>query len=106
MKKLTTPTLPVNIGLDDFTLASRIDFVFKQYDSDSAPALVEKSWPEDCGLVDGIIYVPFTQVETALFEADKPFYMDTRIVLVNGSIPQTNKNVLYMNGTLFSEVAQ
>lgn len=103
MKRGTTPSLPVRIDLDLSTVA-HIAFVFKQNDSEAAPAILTKTYPDDVSVSDGVLYIPFSDSETRLFSSERPFFMDTRIVLQSGKIPQTNISKLYMKGTLFSEV--
>lgn len=105
MKRGTTPVLPVhfNINNDD---VETIEFLFKQEKSESAPEILLKTYPS--GDVEykessNIYNVAFTSDETRLFAEDEPFYMDTRITMTGGSIPETNIVTLRMHPTLFAQ---
>ena len=116
MKQNTTPVLPIEI-LMPFENIQRIEFIFKRlntnnYNNDlyrSYPALIHKIF-EDADIpiaetTDGsfVVRVPFTTEETLKIPVG-PVYMDTRIVLVDGSIPETEIVKINMNATLFEEV--
>lgn len=101
MKQYTTPVLEVTFDVPDSTVAT-VDFIFKQHRKQSDPVLVSKKYPGDVERKDGVYLVPMTEAETALFAADKTFYMDTRIISQNGKIPETPIVALFMNETLFS----
>ena len=106
MKRGTTPTLPVRIKLKASDITS-IEFLFKQIKAETAPETLKKTYPsEDVTFNDEyqIFEVAFTEEETRLFAEDKPFYMDTRIVLINGKIPETPIVTLKMHPTLFEAV--
>lgn len=104
MKRNTTPSLEVTFAIDNENLQS-IEFVFKQEDKESAPALVEKTYPDDVTYKDGVYRVPFTTEETLRFEENKHFYMDTRPHTKGGAIPETPIVKLFMNKTLFKSEA-
>lgn len=103
MKRGTTPTLPVRLKCQNTDINS-IEFLFKQQKSEFAPALLLKTYPDD-----GVNYdqetdcynISFSEAETRLFAEDEPFYMDTRIILITGSIPETPIVTLRMHPTLF-----
>lgn len=99
MKRGTTPVLPVAIELDASMIES-VTFVFKSEFLENAPAKLTKRYPDEVAYEDGAFLVPFTEEETRLFNGQ--FFMDTRIVTVSGSIPETAVCKLYMNPTLFS----
>lgn len=91
MKRGTTPRLRLGHDLD-LTAVERIDFLFKQERSEAAPELLKKTWLPVGGEVEeksGVFEIPFTEAETRLFAAGKPFYCDPRITLIGGSIPAT-----------------
>lgn len=106
MKRGTTPTLPVRVNIDNASTAS-VTFVFKQTKEEDATALVTKEWPTD----EEVTYdsekerylIEWTEAETRLFVADQVFFMDTKVVLNSGKIPETNIVMLRMNPTLFEE---
>lgn len=103
MKRRTTPHLPVKLNIDR-DLIDSIDFIFKLENSESAVAKLEKSFPEDVeyDADTQLFIISLTQDETVLFPENKEFYMDTRILLTNGEIPETNIVSLWMKPTLFS----
>lgn len=91
MKRGTTPRLLLGHTLD-LTAVERIDFLFKQERAEDAPAILKKTWLPVGGEAEekeGVFALPFTEAETRLFAAGKPFYCDPRIVLTGGSIPAT-----------------
>lgn len=100
MKRGTTPTIPVTIDID-IELVSEATFIFKKEFKEEAPAILKKTFPNEVAYYDGAFHIPFTEEETRLFKGD--FYMDTRIVTISGSIPETCVCHLYMSSTLFSE---
>lgn len=104
IKRGTTPYLAVRVNIRNREI-STIDFVFKQEMDEDAVALVEKSYPTDVdynGELDRYM-VPLTEEETRRFLPNHAFYMDTRITLTNGLIPETEIKKLRMGGTLFPE---
>lgn len=103
-KRGTTPVLAVKFNIKPVEI-STIDFLFKQEREEDAPALVEKSYPTDVDYDSETerYLVPLTEEETRLFLPNHAFYMDTRITLTNGLIPETEIVKLRMGGTLFQE---
>lgn len=116
MKQNTTPVLPIEI-LMPFENIQRIEFIFKRlntnnYNNDlyrSYPALIHKIFEgADIPIAETtnesfVVRVPFTAEETLKIPVG-PVYMDTRIVFVDGSIPETEIVKINMNATLFEEV--
>lgn len=100
MKRGTTPTIPVAIDMN-IDLVSEVTFIFKKEFKEESPAILKKRFPDDVAYYDGFFQIPLTEEETRLFKGD--FFMDTRIVTVSGSIPETSVCHLYMNNTLFSK---
>ena len=106
MKRGTTPTLPVRLKLKITDIES-IEFLFKQIKAESAPEILKKVYPGDDVEFNedtGLFGIAFSEADTRLFAEDEPFYMDTRIVLVNGKIPETPIVTLRMHPTLFEAV--
>ena len=102
-KRRTTSFLAVRFNKAVNSDVNNIDFIFRQErDEDSEPYLL-KNYPRDVRYDrKGDRYIiPWTQQETAMFLEDHAFYMDTRVVLTGGEIPETNIVKLIMNATLF-----
>lgn len=96
IKPGTTPDIPITHDLD-LTTVERVRFLFKQYDSDAAPTLIIKSYPD--GAVTevpnetgggGTFYVPLTAEQTRLFIPRKSFFCEARIEYSNGKIPDVD----------------
>lgn len=103
MKRGTTPTLRVQIDVDP-DIVERVDFLFKQFSSEDAPALLEKRWPsDDVSYSDGKFLIAISAEETRRFQEQRSLYMDTRISMIGGKIPATEIVTLMMHPTLFSE---
>ena len=105
MKRGTTPVLPVHFSINNDDVET-IEFLFKQEKSESAPEILLKTYPgEDVEYKESynIYNVAFTSEETRLFAEDQPFYMDTRITMTGGSIPETPIVTLRMHPTLFAQ---
>lgn len=107
-KRGTTPMLAINlVGLDKEV--AKVEFVFKQKMKDTAEALVTKVYEggvNDTVVVeDGVYYLNFTDAESRQFKADSTYYMDTRVIYTDGSIPQTDILKFYSLTTLFEEVS-
>lgn len=103
MKNGTTSILPVRFRLKGTDIES-IVFLFKQEKSNTAPEILVKNYPGDVEYKEdsNIFEVPFTESDTWLFAEDEPFYMDTKVTLIRGSIPETPIVTLRMHPTLFS----
>ena len=102
MKHYTTPVLKVMLDIPVETVAS-VKFLFKQERDAAAPTLLLKNYPGEVKYEDGVYKVPFTQKETALFQEDKYFYMDTLITDQTGKVPETPIVSLFMSRSLFTE---
>lgn len=104
VKRGTTPYLGVKFNVRNNEI-STIDFLLKQENSEDAEPLVLKSYPDDVDYdaeTDRYL-VPMTEAETRLFLPNHAFYMDSRITLTNGLIPQTEIMKIRMGATLFGE---
>ena len=104
MKQLTKNLLKMNFQGIDLTTVSKIEFAFSQ-EIGQAPLKVAEYPNNGATLItDNLIGVAWTQEETALFKAGKPFYADTRITLADSAYqPETPILKLMMNPTLFEE---
>jgi len=103
MKRRTTSFLRVRINKLANADIESIEFLFRQErDEDSTPSLL-KAYPSDVRYdkLGDRYMIGFTEEETALFLEDHEFFMDTRIKLKSGYIPQTSMTRLWMCGTLF-----
>lgn len=101
MKRGTTPTIQIILETD-LSLITSVDFIFKQNCTEYCKVCVKKSYPGNDVVFDGeSFYVEFTEKDTRVFEADKMFYLDTR-VCVGNKILETAIVPLKMNNTLFS----
>lgn len=104
MKQLTKNLLRMNFHGVDMADVSKIEFAFSQ-EIGSAP-LKAAEYPGDGTqkVSDNTIGIEWTAEETALFEAGKPFYADTRITLKSTVYqPETPILRLKMNATLFED---
>jgi hypothetical protein len=103
MKNGTTSVLPVRFRLNGADIES-ITFLFKQEKSNLAPEILVKNYPGDVEYKEdsNVFEVPFTEAETWLFTEDEPFYMDTKLTLISGHVPETPIVTLRMHPTLFS----
>lgn len=104
MKNGTTTTLPVRIKLNSEDIQS-IVFLFKQEKSHLAPDILIKNYPGDVTYNDECqtFEIPFTEEDTWLFAENELFYMDIKITLISGAIPETPIVTLRMHPTLFSK---
>lgn len=103
VKRGTTPTLEIKFNNIDFADVKAIDFVFKHQKSESGRVIVEKKYPDDGTCKDGVVKLRFTESETRKFTSGSVVYMDTRIILSDGSIPETSIAEFNVNPTLFEE---
>ena len=104
IKRGTTPYLAVRFDLRNREI-STIDFILKQEMDENADPLVVMTYPDDVtydGQQDRYL-VPLTEAQTRLFLPNHAFYMDTRITLTNGLIPETEIIKMRMGGTLIGE---
>lgn len=109
MKRNTTPTLKIKINLP-FENINSIEFVFKKEKNDYAAVLLHKVIAvADINIQPGdtsecfTVLLPLTAEETMKLPAGS-VYMDTRLVLSNNVIPETEVVHFNVDETLFSEV--
>lgn len=108
MKRNTTPTLPIKIhtALDK---VKRVEFIFADKDSQYARIFLHKIFENEIPVAEGDTTESFTVLlslsasETMKIPAGE-VYMDTRIVLTNGKIPETGIAKIDMKNTFFKEV--
>lgn len=109
MKKGCSDTKLIHIDVDN-AIIDHIDFIFKTKKESSADAISEKSYFSDgSGQVQydselGFYSIVFSEEETILFPANGLIYMDTRIVLKDGQIPETEIVSFRVQPTLFDGV--
>ena len=60
-KRGTTPTLPVTVDVDISTV-SKIEFIFKQQNSESSTKLVLKTYPTDVEYDSTIIHINHIEI--------------------------------------------
>lgn len=102
MKQLTNNLLRLNFRGVDLNDVSKIEFAFSQNIGDEPLKMAEYPGKGVQLVAENVIGVEWTKDETALFEAGKPFYADTRITLKDsGFQPYTPILKLTMNPTLF-----
>lgn len=102
MKQLTHNLLKMRFNGIDLNDVSTIEFVFSQ-NIDDAPLKTATYPSEDVVYItEHIVGVVWTKNETALFEAGKPFFADTRITMKHSEYqPETQIIKLKMQPTLF-----
>lgn len=112
LKRNTTPTLPVkvHIPLDG---VKRVEFVFKEKKMDKYPELLRKVYDVNNGGIpvkededtseSFTVLCAFTAEETMKLPEGIVF-MDTRPVLIDGTIPGTDIVEINVTPTLFGEV--
>jgi len=108
-KRGTTPSLAVTLsGLDANKTVAAVEFLFKQKVSEDADALVVKQYTGAAGdavtYLDGVYYLVFTEAESRMFKPDNTYYMDTKVIYSDGSIPATGIVKLLSLPTLFEGV--
>lgn len=108
MKQNTTPTVSVSIPVP-LNNISRIEFIFKKHKDSIYPTLLHKVYNRNSiPLASGdtsenfVVLLPFTADETMNLPVGE-VYMDTLIVMTDGSIPPTNIVQLDITATLFGE---
>lgn len=104
IKRGTTPTLEVRIGEIDISEVERIDFVFKYKAQSCAPKIIEKHYPDDGVSYDSdrsLFEIEFSESETYSLKPYENLFMDTRIVLAGGFIPDTSIVRINVKETLF-----
>lgn len=106
MKRGTTPTLNVTIDELDNSDILGIIFLFKQIPKECAPEVLRKVYPGDAVAYDSEhdrYLISLTEEESRLFLPDQLFYMDTKITLTNGKVPNTSIEQVLATKTLFGE---
>ena len=101
----TSPMLPIKLKnlAPDVEVAS-VEFIFKNRESENAPAVVYKKYPDGGVVRDGEYFmVSLTEAETRMFIAKARLYMGTRIVYADGSIPRTTTVQIEVDETLFDK---
>ena len=102
MKRGTTPTLQIQHDMD-ITTVKTVEFLFKQHKLECANVLLKKTYPNDVTEKDGVFYIPFTELETRLFSANRMFYCDPKVTFTDGKIPATEILELHCSPTLWGE---
>lgn len=108
IKRGTTPTISAHVEGVEIDNIEKIEFIFKHIVSSRAAAICTKFYPGG-----GVSYdaqnetfdIALTDAETRKFWAASTAYMDTRITLTGGVIPQTDIVQFSVLETLFPEVA-
>jgi len=106
MKRGTTPVLKVKIDRVENSDILKIEFLFKQVDSESAPEVLLKEYPGEDVSYDSQTdryTINLTEEESRKFLEERFCYMDTRITLTNGKIPPTTIEKVMAHKTLFQE---
>ena len=108
MKRNTTPTIPIKIhtALDN---VKRVEFIFADKNSQYAIIYLHKILENEIPVAEGdttenfTVLLPFSASETMKLPAGD-VYMDTRIILNNGKIPETKIVKINVEETFFKEV--
>lgn len=102
MKKFTTPTIPIKFNIDNSKI-EHIDFIFKLERDMNSQTLFTRRYP------DNVVYDEATSLYGIELTADESgrlpeglIYMDTRVVMNDGSIPATPIAELRVYPTLFN----
>lgn len=112
IKRGTNTHLPVEITGLDWADVAKIEFIFKQEQSESAAAVKSATYTPGGSIArdENTIYIPWTQAETYAFKRSGGYYMDTRVTLESSSDnPNTGAPIfLQFTPTLFGagEVAR
>lgn len=104
MKRRTTPVIQIAHNLD-LAAVSKVQFLFKQHASEAADALLLKTYGDggDVAEENGVFSIGLTVEETALFEENENFYIDPRVTLIDGTIPNTRILTMQATATLWGE---
>ena len=107
MKQLTKNLLKLRLSGVDMADVAKVEFAFSQNVGSTPLKLTEYPGPGVIAAEDGnVLCVIWTPEETLLFEAGRPFYVDTRITLASTTYQPTTPIVrLRMDPTLFEEEA-
>lgn len=102
LKQLTNNLLKLNFSGVDFDLVEKIEFAFSQRIGATPLKTAEYPSQRAFKVSANLVGVEWTKEETAMFEAGKPFYADTRITLNSSDYqPETHIVKLMMYPTLF-----
>ena len=108
MKRNTTPTIPIKIHTA-FENVKRVEFIFASENSQYAIIYLHKILENEIPVAEGDTKESFTVLltlsasETMKLPAGE-IYMDTRVVLNSGEIPETKIVKIDMKNTFFKEV--
>lgn len=109
IKRNTTPTIDITINLP-FENVQKIEFIFKEKNNKDAPILLYKTFSKDTlNLKEGdkskkfTVLVDLTCEDTLKLPAGK-IYVDSRVTLTNGKVPNTKITSSYVSETFFEEV--
>lgn len=108
MKRNTTPTIPIKIHTD-LDNVKRVEFIFADKNSQYAIIYLHKIFEEEIPIAERDTTESFTVLlslsasETMKLPAGD-VYMDTRIILNNGKIPNTEIVKIDVENTFFKEV--
>lgn len=107
MKQNTTPTLEIEIDFP-FVDIKRLEFIFKDEPKTYARTLIHKAFEVEFPVTETTeesfkLSLDFSTAETMKLTPGKVF-MDTRIVLLDGTVPETEIVELEVKTTLFGEV--
>lgn len=107
MKQNASTTLEVKIKFP-FDEVKRLEFVFKSELKPYAKTLIHKvltgQIPVKETSQDGFVIELFLSARETMALPEGKVYMDTRIILADGTSPETEVEEIEVNPTLFSEV--
>lgn len=104
MKQLTNNILKLNFRGVDLAAVSTIELAFAQKKGETPLKTATYPGTGTVLIGDSLIGVEWSKEETALFDAGKSFYLDTRITMADSPYqPSTPIIKLVMNPTLFKE---
>lgn len=107
MKQGTTPTLPIKIKVP-FENVKRVEFIFKKNISKNSDILLyrvfEGNIPVEEPAADDhfIVKLALSDKETMRLSVGD-IYMDTRVTMLDGNIPETKIVKINISETLFEE---
>lgn len=107
IKRNTTPTIPITIHMP-FECIKKREFKFKDENSEIYPDLLHKSYEKENIKIKEkdekkfIMLVSFSTAETLKLPEGSVF-MDTRIVLEDGSVPETKIISIDVEKTFFGK---
>lgn len=101
IKQATTPLVKVPHSID-LSLVKRVDFIFKSERSETAKALVLKSYPGEVIENEGVFYIPLTYQQARSFPSASTIYLDPRIVYKTGESKRIGIMQIWIDDTLWS----